>query len=446
MSLRIRKLKLSGVRQFRDVTFDFTDPETGKPLDRICLIGGNGTGKSTLLRLLAGPGLLNIPGSGNRLQLEQLSLPSFWGVEFQNGEEVHSKASGSHGRTQWSEHFAVPADGVIDPSQFGASGFQRDSTWQQNLERSLAVFCPPNSEAAPELARISDVPNTNLDKALKLLDRHPSKYLVAQNQVTAFWSLIIALVKDREARLLEYQKRPENQERTIREVEEEFLANNPDILRELADLWAPILAKAGLVFDYEKASLPVQLKDNLKAYIRLLADDSVIPYAELSTGIRAFLFRLGHLFCIFRFPPGKGGIVLIDEPENSLYPDFQFELLEHYRRAAPDAQMFFATHSPIIAAQFRPEERFILEFDSSQGVVVRRGVTPEGDDPNDILLKDFAVSTLYGPKGLEVWQRFKQLDEEIQTETDPARRKAMLREYLELGRRYNFTVPDAVSS
>ncbi len=78
--------------------------------------------------------------------------------------------------------------------------------------------------------------------------------------------------------------------------------------------------------------------------------------------------------------------------------------------------------------------------------MVRRGVTPEGDDPNDILLKDFAVSTLYGPKGLEVWQRFKQLDEEIQTETDPARRKAMLREYLELGRRYNFTVPDAVSS
>jgi DNA repair exonuclease SbcCD ATPase subunit len=44
MSLRIRQLKLKGIRQFRDVTFDFTDPKTGKPLDRICLIGGNGTG------------------------------------------------------------------------------------------------------------------------------------------------------------------------------------------------------------------------------------------------------------------------------------------------------------------------------------------------------------------------------------------------------------------
>jgi hypothetical protein len=79
-----------------------------------------------------------------------------------------------------------------------------------------------------------------------------------------------------------------------------------------------------------------------------------------------------------------------------------FSICWHYERTAPGAQMFFATHSPIVAAQFKPEERFILEFDPDRGVVVRRGVTPEGDDPNDVLLKDFAVRTLYGEKGWPV--------------------------------------------
>ncbi len=347
MSLRIRKLKLSGVRQFRDVTFDFTDPETGKPLDRICLIGGNGTGKSTLLRLLAGPGLLGVPRSRSPLRFDRLRSPSHCEVDLSRDDESITRGSGSQSNTQWFHR--VGSEGLEMNSPVDR---KTQSEWDSALKESLAVYCPPDSEAAP--VSFADVPGTSLDQALRLLSEPASKYLVAQDQITAFWSLLIGLVKDREARLLEYQKRPENRERKIREVEEEFLFNNPDILKELAELWAPILAKAGLVFDYEKASLPVQLTDNLKAYIRLLADDSVIPYAELSTGIRAFLFRLGHLFCIFRFHPGKGGIVLIDEPENSLYPDFQFELLEHYRRAAPDAQMFFATHSPILAAQFRP--------------------------------------------------------------------------------------------
>ncbi len=50
------------------------------------------------------------------------------------------------------------------------------------------------------------------------------------------------------------------------------------------------------------------------------------------------------------------GLLLVDEPENSLYPDFLFTLMEAYRRVVqrPDGststQSFFATHSPIVAA------------------------------------------------------------------------------------------------
>jgi len=439
MSLKIKTLKLKGIRQFHDVTFDFTDPKTKKPLDRICLIGGNGTGKSTILKFLASNHGLGIPFSTPAWIVLNAPYANF-AMEFTDGIETATKTNAGN----WHSTFdvALSADSLNNPRKTP----EEVKHWNQQLTDSVAVFCPPDSELAPNSGSISTVPNSNLDTALRLLREHKSKFKVGQDSVADFWNLLIALVKDRESRLLEYHRLTDNRDRTVRELEEEFLKKNPDILKELAEFWKPILAKAGLKFDYEEASIPVQLTDNLKAYIKLAADNAVIPYADLSTGIRSFLFRLGHLFTIFRFHPNKGGIVLIDEPENSLYPDFLFDLVSYYEQAAPGAQMFFATHSPIVAAQFKPEERFILEFDPDLGIKVRRGVTPEGDDPNDVLLKDFAVRTLYGAKGVESWKRFRELDLSIQTETDPQKRKAMLKEYLELGRTYNFDPQDEVSA
>jgi hypothetical protein len=451
MSLRIRTLKLKGIRQFRDVTLDFTDPKTGKPLDRICLIGGNGTGKSTILRMLAADSVLGVPSTTPRW-VGRLAANAAMYVEFEHGDTsacLHGKPNnGKPNQLKWGARRDPKSredlEEFAELLSFGSADDQKK--WITDLRNSVTVYCPPDSELSPGSSSINDVPVANLDGALLLLKNPPTKFLAGQDKVADFWKLLIALIKDREARLIEYNRRPGNQHRTIREVETEFLAQNPDILKELAQFWEPILAKAGLRFDYEKASQPVQLTDNLKAYIYLAAENAVLPYAELSTGIRSFLFRLGHLFTIFRYHAGKGGIVLIDEPENSLYPDFLFDLLGHYERTAPGAQLFFATHSPIVAAQFKPEERFILEFDPDRGVVVRRGVTPEGDDPNDVLLKDFAVRTLYGEKGLASWNRFRELSRVIETESDPKIRKEMLKEYLELGRTYNFDPHNELSA
>ena len=438
MSLRIRTLKLNGIRQFRDVTFDFTDPITGKPLDRICLIGGNGTGKSTILRLLASDKVLGVPSSTPRWAGKLAADASMY-VEFENGDSS-ACLYGKPSQLKWGSRFDPESKGNLGefPELRPIDNTDDQKEWISNLRNSVTVYCPPDSELAPNSSRINDVPTASLNAALTFLKKPPTKFMVGQDTVAEFWKLLIALIKDREARLIEYNRLPENQHRTIGEVEREFLARNPDILKELAGFWEPILMKAGLRFDYEKASQPVQLTDNLKAYIYLAAENAVLPYAELSTGIRSFLFRLGHLYTIFRYHRGKGGVVLIDEPENSLYPDFLFDLLAHYEQTAPGSQLFFATHSPIVAAQFKPEERFILEFDPDRGVVVRRGITPEGDDPNDVLLKDFAVRTLYGEKGLASWTRFRELSRIIETESDPKNRKEMLKEYLELGRTYNF--------
>lgn len=60
--------------------------------------------------------------------------------------------------------------------------------------------------------------------------------------------------------------------------------------------------------------------------------------------------------------------MLLDEPENSLFPDFLLNLIETYQEVMIDkngennTQFFVSTHSPIIAAQFEPYERIVLEW------------------------------------------------------------------------------------
>jgi hypothetical protein len=100
-------------------------------------------------------------------------------------------------------------------------------------------------------------------------------------------------------------------------------------------------------------------------------------------------------------------------------------------------------HSPIVAAQFRPEERIVLEFDETYHVRARRGVTPVGDDPNDVLEKDFEVRSIYGPEGLKQWERFLQLRRTIKKEADPGKKRLLIDEYLHIGNAYNFAA-DAI--
>jgi hypothetical protein len=65
-------------------------------------------------------------------------------------------------------------------------------------------------------------------------------------------------------------------------------------------------------------------------------------------------------------------------------------------------------------------------------------VTPEGDAPNEMLLKDFAVRSLYGRVGNEKWERFLELKRLIRACQDPEERIKLLDEYTRIGTEYSF--------
>lgn len=207
---------------------------------------------------------------------------------------------------------------------------------------------------------------------------------------------------------------------------EKWKKENPNPLIELGEKCLnPILKKVNLEVDIVDTSVPIPLKPIHK--------DKPIPVNGLSTGTKQLLLTALPLFKL----PTDNNMILIDEPERSLYPDMQIELMDYYQNLAPNAQFIVATHSPFIAAAFEPEERFILYFDEDGKVKVKNGVSPIGDDPNDILKNDFMVN-YYNHFGTDAYKRYLELKEKVAKEKDPDKKKELMLEAVKLGDEYNF--------
>ncbi len=56
--MKITKIKLEDFHQFKNLEIDLTYPKghkkEGEPLDKVCIIGQSGTGKTTLLKIIGG--------------------------------------------------------------------------------------------------------------------------------------------------------------------------------------------------------------------------------------------------------------------------------------------------------------------------------------------------------------------------------------------------------
>ncbi len=434
--MEITKLYIHDFQQFRDFELDFTDPNTGLPLKRVCLIGRNGTGKSTLLRLIS----FCLYGHPEPAQ----SIPECFGIKVEDDGSLawlsaslvrYSILMLETGQIEFESHLR----NGLSSADFGGMCHRTRSPHGYQFESlDSLVFCPADDPVLD-----TDLPNTQLNNALALFKSFPIYHQVGGHSSANFWNLLIYHIKKRESDWQEFLSLPDNSARTVSEVQKQFDRNHPEILRFLAEKWDTILEPAGLAFDYENAKRPVQLNENLEAYVKLLSGQ-VLNYGALSTGIRNYLFKIGHIAALYFGRQVQNGFLFVDEPENSLYPDFLYDLIGTYQSIIHHTQFFVATHNPIIAAQFKPEERFILDFDEEHKVTVRRGISPEGDDPNDVLEKDFAVRSLYGPAGIRNWERFLDLRNKIQIEPDAAKKKQLMAEFLSIGNNYNFALKNAL--
>lgn len=76
----------------------------------------------------------------------------------------------------------------------------------------------------------------------------------------------------------------------------------------------------------------------------VVTDNGTLPVGALSSGEMQILLILLRVFLL----NGRETVVLIDEPENSLDIDWQFDLVNLLVRLNPNAQFFITTHSPAL--------------------------------------------------------------------------------------------------
>ena len=457
--MKICSIHIKGFQQFQDTILDFTHPETGEPLDKICLIGKNGTGKSTILLLIDkiirrrtseindtsinSLVILKIENDDNfiyecYMQINVLS-------DLQTSQQPIYLLGQIDEIPNWKDLLYLEKNRV-DFINSNFSKYDLPQQLQVKLRSSSSdLFIQiPSESVSNSYLQTSDVPITSMNAALNIFKSFPFYHIISSEHSVEFWNLLIYHLKKSDEDQKVFENLPENLNKTKRQLIEEFDQRNPKILTKIGELWNRILDHTGLEFDVEGASNPIQLTDNLKAYIKVKATGERIQYNQLSTGIRNFIFRLGHIYSLYFNREIKRGFLLVDEPENSLFPDFLYDLIDIYHEITMDkngennTQSFFATHNPIIAAQFEPYERIILEWNAEGTVVAHKGVAPLGDDPNDLLKKDFEVRSLMGTVGVEKHKEYLTLRRELRNTSDEEKKKELLSKIGEIARAYEF--------
>jgi predicted ATP-dependent endonuclease of OLD family len=427
--MKLKNLHIDSYRHLQNISFDFTYPEghknEGQPLEKICLIGQSATGKTRILEVI-------------KESISQLER-----TEIVNDQYIF-------------HHYLLNFKGQVEYLYKDGSIKMTDEKITKNGKEFKNITSGGGAVGSliPDGLKLLYLSSDVISKeAINIFNQNPVNIL---NDSTAIDHLrlqelykksnyILEFGKDVEAKtwisllnnILDYRKRFTQMASEIinrgaiadpNKLSKQYAKwaeTNKNPLLSFADKFNPVLKKLNLEIDLVNTEYTIPIISH--------TGDEVIPVADLSTGTKGLLLSMFPLFEL----DTKDSIILIDEPERSLFPDMQIDLISHYQKLAPNAQFIIATHSPFIAAAFEPEERFILYFDEDGKVAVRRGESPIGDDPNDMLRNDFHVS-YYNEFGKAAYKEYLNLQRRAKQEKEPDEKRKLVVEMAKLGNKYNF--------
>lgn len=161
-------------------------------------------------------------------------------------------------------------------------------------------------------------------------------------------------------------------------------------------------------------------------------DGTVVPFRALSDGYKAYIGWIGDMLyhVCMNSPSGKKltenhGVVLIDEVDLHLHPEWQQTVLPTLSKALPNVQFIVTTHSPLVVGSLEASNLFVLDVTAQGTLVTRRPEKVHGASAEQILLSPYFG--LESTRSREVAKDLRKLADQA-TGDDP---KAAL-EYLKL--------------
>jgi energy-coupling factor transporter ATP-binding protein EcfA2 len=148
-------------------------------------------------------------------------------------------------------------------------------------------------------------------------------------------------------------------------------------------------------------------RSNWQVYVK--TDDGEVPIDNISQGMSSIFGWVGTLlqrmYEIYRDvddPTQQPALVLVDEIDAHLHPEWQQVLTTIVKKHFPNVQVLATTHSPLLVAGMRQDELFIARRDPADAKhidVFRSPIDPEGLRADQILTSPiFGLMTTRGPK------------------------------------------------
>ena len=126
---------------------------------------------------------------------------------------------------------------------------------------------------------------------------------------------------------------------------------------------------------------------------------------ELSSGEKQIFFRAGS---ILEYNV-QNSIILLDEPEISMHPEWQQKILAFYKKVAGNNQLIIATHSPHIISSCKRDEVRVLEKENGRVKVKENIDNTYGHTIDQLLLSIFNINSVRDINVQQSLDRLKEL-------------------------------------
>jgi len=374
---RIQLNEYNSYKQFPEgFTLDLTYPKghikEGEPLRKICIIGQSGTGKTNLLQLIKEKITVFETKKDDKDLDKEATL--YYGL---NNYKIKFEENINFGDEIYEDLYFtnISAETVIKIAQD-----------ENNTNNSRLIYFPAEI--------INQIKNLNIDNDTITYNETTKIIDFSIEETTQAWRLIKKdILEYRELERAERFKLSNlilksnefdlvNNAYKIKDDFNKWKVENPSPVEKLAECLDPLLNRFNLKI---KIDIDSPKDDDIK-FLKIETEQGLeLGNLEemLSTGTKQLILSAMPLY---KLKP-KNAIILIDEPERSLYPDIQTEIIKFYTDfdTTKTCQFFFATHSPIIASCFEPWE--IIELRYNTTCVLDEGFYQSNHLPYEILDK-----------------------------------------------------------
>lgn len=378
--MKIKEVRFENHPVLGNLTLDFTDPATGSPAHTVVLAGGNGCGKTLVLNeIYTTLGEITLDKNNGKISIV-LELDE------NNVGELRDRLSASEVSVK-----DRVVHCVYEGNSRGASWMNLNISFARNdgteVKRSSSDYLSPQNTRSPIRIFLSEADVNFPAKPLESIGASQLDLLrSACRSGTDLARQISQLLIDIRA--------ADNEELAVWTAQNPMSAPDPTQLDKRMKRF-----RDAIEFMFPNKKLKTITRTGGKHRVDFEEYGRTMSLDELSTGEKQIIFRGG--FVLRDLANIQGGVLLIDEPELSLHPEWQAKIVGFYQRLLPQTpesgsttQIVFATHSPFIVHDAFSAKVIVIKKDPMTGNIT---VDPEPSYPTSgatRLVQTFNVEAL----------------------------------------------------